>query len=70
MDRRITFLKTAMKNSSSSSDQVANIILHAVNSKDPGLRYVIGNDATDSIHMRNSLPDRGFMKWIRDTMFS
>jgi hypothetical protein len=33
MDRRITFLKTAMKNSLSSSDQVANTILLAVNSK-------------------------------------
>jgi NAD(P)-dependent dehydrogenase (short-subunit alcohol dehydrogenase family) len=54
MDKRITFLKTAMKNSLSSSDQVANTILHAVNSRDPDLRYVIGNDATNSIHMRNS----------------
>lgn len=68
MDRRITFLKTAMKNSLSSSDQVANTILHAVNSRDPDLRYVIGNDATNSIHMRNSLADRQFMKWIRDAM--
>jgi NAD(P)-dependent dehydrogenase (short-subunit alcohol dehydrogenase family) len=68
MDKRITFLKTAMKNSLSSSDQVANTILHAVNSRDPDLRYVIGNDATNSIHMRSSLADRQFMKWIRDTM--
>jgi NAD(P)-dependent dehydrogenase (short-subunit alcohol dehydrogenase family) len=68
MDRRITFLKTAMKNSLSSSDQVANTILHAVNSRDPDLRYVIGNDATNSIHMRSSLADRQFMKWIRDAM--
>lgn len=69
MGRRIAFLKSAMKNSISSSDQVANTILHAVNSRDPDLRYVIGNDATNSIHMRNSLPDRQFMKWIRDSMF-
>ncbi len=69
MGRRIAFLKSAMKNSISSSDQVANTILHAVNSRDPDLRYVIGNDATNSIHMRNSLPDRQFMKWIRDGMF-
>ena len=69
MGRRIAFLKSGMKNSISSSDQVANTILHAVNSRDPDLRYVIGNDATNSIHMRNSLPDRQFMKWIRDGMF-
>jgi short-subunit dehydrogenase len=69
MDKRIAFLKAAMKNSVSSSDQVANTILHAVNSRDPDMRYVIGNDATNSIHMRNSLSDREFMKWIKDDMF-
>jgi len=69
MERRIGFLKTAMKNSASSSDQVATMILHALNSKDPDLRYVIGNDATNSIRMRNSLSDREFMKWIRDGIF-
>jgi short-subunit dehydrogenase len=69
MDKRIAFLKAAMKNSVSSSDQVANTILHAVNSRDPDMRYVIGNDATNSIRMRNSLSDREFMKWIKDDMF-
>ena len=69
MDKRIAFLKAAMKNSVSSSDQVANTVLHAVNSRDPDMRYVIGNDATNSIHMRNSLSDREFMKWIKDGMF-
>ena len=69
MDKRIAFLKGSMKNSVSSSDQVANIILHAVNSRDPDMRYVIGIDATNSIHMRNSLSDREFMKWIKDGMF-
>ena len=69
MDKRIGFLKGSMKNSVSSSDQVANIILHAVNSRDPDMRYVIGIDATNSIHMRNSLSDREFMKWIKDGMF-
>lgn len=69
MDIRIAFLKAAMKNSVSSSDQVANTILHAANSRDPDMRYVIGNDATNSIHMRNSLSDREFMKWIKDGMF-
>ena len=69
MDKRIAFLKESMKNSVSSSDQVANIILHAVNSRDPDMRYVIGIDATNSIHMRNSLSDREFMKWIKDGMF-
>ena len=69
MARRVSFLEKAMKNSLSTSYQVANTILSALNSKDPNFRYVIGNDATNSIHMRNSLSDREFMKWIKDGIF-
>jgi len=69
MDLRIAFLKATINSNVSSSDQVANTILHAVNSKDPALRYVIGNDATNSIHVRKKLPDREFMKWIREGIF-
>lgn len=69
MDRRIAFFKATINSKVSSSDQVANVILHAVNSKDPALRYVIGNDATNSIHVRKKLPDREFMKWIREGIF-
>src|SRR5437867_11144930 len=35
MEKRISLLKIAMENSTSSSNDVANIILHALNSKDP-----------------------------------
>ena len=69
MDLRIAFLKATINSNVSSSDQVANTILHAVNSNDPALRYVIGNDATNSIHVRKKLPDREFMKWIREGIF-
>jgi short-subunit dehydrogenase len=68
MEKRIGLLKTAMENSTSSND-VANIILHALDSKDPVFRYIIGNDATNCIRMRKSLSDREFMKWIRDGIF-
>jgi hypothetical protein len=70
MARRVSFLEKAMKNSLSTSYQVANTILHALNSKDPNFRYVIGNDAINSIHMRNSLSDREFNKWIKDGIFN
>jgi NAD(P)-dependent dehydrogenase (short-subunit alcohol dehydrogenase family) len=69
MARRVSYLEKAMKNSLSTSYQVANTILNALNSKDPNFRYVIGNDATNSIRMRNSLSDREFMKWIKDVIF-
>lgn len=69
MDRRIAFFKATINSNVSSSDQVANTILQAVNSEDPALRYVIGNDATNSINVRKKLPDREFMNWIREGIF-
>lgn len=69
MERRVNFLDKAMKNSVTSSYDVAGTILDALNSKDPKFRYVIGNDATNSLRMRNSLSDRKFMEWIRAGIF-
>lgn len=69
MERRVNFLDRAMKNSLTSSYDVADTILDALNSKDPKFRYVIGNDATNSLRMRNSLSDRKFMEWIRAGIF-
>lgn len=69
MERRVNFLDKAMKNSPTSSYDVADTILDALNSKDPKFRYVIGNDATNSLRMRNSLSDRKFMEWIGAGIF-
>ncbi len=69
MERRVNFLDKAMKNSLTSSYDVADTILDALNSKDPKFRYVIGNDASNSLRMRNSLSDRKFMEWIRAGIF-
>jgi NAD(P)-dependent dehydrogenase (short-subunit alcohol dehydrogenase family) len=69
MERRVNFLDKAMKNSLTSSYDVADTILEALNSKDPKFRYVIGNDATNSLRMRNSLSDRKFMEWVKAGIF-
>ena len=69
METRVSFLDKAMKNSGTSSYDVASTILDALNSKDPKFRYVVGNDATNSIRMRNTLSDRKFMEWIRAGIF-
>jgi short-subunit dehydrogenase len=69
MERRVNFLDNAIKNGLTSSYDVADTILDALNSKDPKFRYVIGNDATNSLRMRNSLSDRKFMEWIRAGIF-
>jgi NAD(P)-dependent dehydrogenase (short-subunit alcohol dehydrogenase family) len=69
MKMRVAFLDKTMKNSGTSSYDVASTILGALNSKDLKFRYVVGNDATNAIRMRNSLPDRKFMEWIRVGIF-
>ena len=69
MKKRVSFLKTAMKNSPTSSSQVASTILDALNSKRPEFRYVIGTDAKNSIQKKDSLPDKKFMKWVSDGIF-
>jgi short-subunit dehydrogenase len=69
MKKRVSFLKTAMKNSPTSSSQVANTILDALNSKRPEFRYVIGIDAKNSIQKKDSLSDKKFMKWVSDGIF-
>jgi len=69
MKKRVSFLKTAMKNSPTSSSQVANTILDALNSKSPEFRYVIGMDAKNSIQKKGSLSDKKFMKWVSDGIF-
>jgi hypothetical protein len=69
MKMRVSFLDKAMKNSMTTSYDVASTILDALNSKDPKFRYVIGNDARNAIRMRTSLPDRKFMEWIRAGIF-
>ena len=69
MKKRVSFLKIAMKNSPTSSSQVANTILDALNSKRPEFRYVIGIDAKNSIQKKDSLSDKKFMKWVSDGIF-
>lgn len=69
MKKRVSFLKTSMKNSPTSGSQVANTILDALNSKHPEFRYVIGMDAKNSIQKKDSLSDKKFMKWVSDGIF-
>jgi NAD(P)-dependent dehydrogenase (short-subunit alcohol dehydrogenase family) len=69
MKMRVSFLDKTMKNSGTSNYDVASTILDALNSKDPKFRYVVGNDATNAIRMRNSLSDRKFKEWIRVGIF-
>jgi NAD(P)-dependent dehydrogenase (short-subunit alcohol dehydrogenase family) len=56
--------KAMMENASSSPKEVAKVILQAVTSENPLLRYSVGDDAATLIHARENMPDKEFRKMI------
>jgi NAD(P)-dependent dehydrogenase (short-subunit alcohol dehydrogenase family) len=56
--------KSMMENASSSPKEVAKVILQAVTSENPLLRYSVGDDAATLIHARENMPDKEFRKMI------
>jgi NAD(P)-dependent dehydrogenase (short-subunit alcohol dehydrogenase family) len=58
--------KSMMENASSSSppEEVAKVILQAITSKNPQLRYTVGNDAATIIQARMNMPDKEFRKMV------
>ncbi len=53
-----------MESASSPPEEVAKVILQAVISENPELRYTVGNDATSIIKARTNMPDKEFQKKI------
>jgi NAD(P)-dependent dehydrogenase (short-subunit alcohol dehydrogenase family) len=53
--------------SSSHPIDVAQVILNAVNSPSPELRYPVGKDAESIFRARTELTDRDLEKWIRES---
>jgi NAD(P)-dependent dehydrogenase (short-subunit alcohol dehydrogenase family) len=58
--------KSMIENASSSSppEEVAKVILHAITSENPQLRYTVGNDAATIIQARMNMPDKEFRKMV------
>ncbi len=58
--------KSMIENASSSSppEEVAKVILQAITSKNPQLRYTVGNDAATIIQARMNMPDKEFRKMV------
>jgi NAD(P)-dependent dehydrogenase (short-subunit alcohol dehydrogenase family) len=58
--------KSMMENASSSSppEEVAKVILQAITSENPQLRYTVGNDAATIIQARMNMPDKEFRKMV------
>jgi NAD(P)-dependent dehydrogenase (short-subunit alcohol dehydrogenase family) len=62
--------KPMLEGSSSSSPQdVAEVILKAVKSNNPEIRYLVGNDAVSLIEKRKNMTDKEFENWIKESLF-
>jgi hypothetical protein len=53
-----------MGNESSPPDEVANVILEAIISENPQLRYTVGDDAATLIQARVNMPEPQFKKMV------
>jgi NAD(P)-dependent dehydrogenase (short-subunit alcohol dehydrogenase family) len=56
--------KSMMENASSPPEEVARVILQALTSENPQLRYTVGNDAAAIIQARMNMPDKDFRKMV------
>jgi NAD(P)-dependent dehydrogenase (short-subunit alcohol dehydrogenase family) len=64
--------KSAMENTSASSppEEVAKVILQAVTSERPKLRYAVGNDASSIIQAKTTMSDTEFRSLIKQQFIS
>ena len=56
--------KSMMENASSPPEEVARVILQALTSENPQLRYTVGNDAATIVQARMNMPDEEFRKMV------
>jgi NAD(P)-dependent dehydrogenase (short-subunit alcohol dehydrogenase family) len=61
--------KSMMENKSSPPEEVAKVILGALTSKNPQLRYTVGDDAATMIQARVNMSDNEFKKMIMQNFF-
>ena len=47
--------------------EVAQVILNAINSNDPDVRYTVGKDAEFVIRVRSELTDKELEKWVQES---
>ena len=65
MQKVKNYFKSMMENASSSPpEEVAKVILQAITSENPQLRYTVGNDAAAIIQARMNMPDKEFRKMV------
>lgn len=61
--------KSMVETLSITPDEVAKVILKAITSSNPDLRYIVGNDAARLLESKNSMPDNEFKKFMMKNFF-
>jgi NAD(P)-dependent dehydrogenase (short-subunit alcohol dehydrogenase family) len=63
-----TVIENMMKNSSSSPDLVAKVVLNAVTNENPNLRYLAGKDVETWLDSKRNMSDQEFYKMMKQTL--
>jgi hypothetical protein len=61
--------KSMVESRSITPDEVAKVILKAITSTNPDLRYVVGNDAAGLLESKNSMTDSEFRELVMKNFF-
>jgi short-subunit dehydrogenase len=67
LQRRINRVKTMFENGTA-PEEVAKVILKAITSITPDLRYLVGSDANSLIEKRKSVPERKFLEFMSENI--
>lgn len=58
--QKMTTINTQLERNGSTPDDVANIVLTSISSKNPNLRYLVGRDIEEWVKSKNSMTDAEF----------
>lgn len=58
--QKMTTINNQLERNGSTPDDVANIVLTSVSSKNPNLRYLVGRDIEERVKSKNSMTDAEF----------
>ena len=68
MQKMSTTMEQMLENASSSPDLVAKVVLKAVTSKNPSLRYLAGKDVETWIEAKRNMSDDEFYKMMKQNL--
>jgi NAD(P)-dependent dehydrogenase (short-subunit alcohol dehydrogenase family) len=70
MLRSLNAINDAMMKHASTSDQVAVTILRAISSREPKLRYPVGQDAATWMEKKSTMTDEQFQEYMKNSLAS